>query len=313
MALRVFSRLLYGEGHAYGNPLTGSGTEESVSGITRDDLVEFHRTWFVPNNATLVIVGAATLDEIRPVLEERFRDWRHGNVPTKNLATVAHKPSSAVYIVDRPDALQSVIFAGHIAPPKGNPDEIALETMNTVLGGDFGARINMNLREDKHWSYGAQSLFRSARGQRPFFVYAPVQTDKTKESIVEVANELRGIVGDRPVTPEELNVAKASRTLTLPGSWETANAVAGSITDMVRYGLEDDYYDTYTGRVRSLDLDQVQRAARNTLRPDNVVWVVVGDREKIEQGIRELDIGPMYEIDADGNVIQGLETISQRR
>jgi zinc protease len=313
MALRVFSRLLYGEGHAYGNPLTGSGTEESVSRITRDDLAEFHGTWFKPNNATLVVVGATTLDEISPVLESRFRDWRGGNVPAKNLATVDHKPSSAVYIVDRPDALQSVIFAGHIAPPKGNPEEIALETMNTIFGGDFSARVNMNLREDKHWSYGAQSLFWAARGQRPFFVYAPVQTDKTKESIVEVAKELREIVGDRPVTPEELDVAKASRTLTLPGSWETANAVAGSISNMVRYGLESDYYDTYAGRVRSLDLDQVQSAAQNTLRPDNVVWVVVGDRGEIEQGIRELDIGPLYEIDADGNVIQRLETISQRR
>lgn len=302
MALRVFSGLLYGEGHAYGNPLTGSGTEESVSGMTRDDVVAYHERWFLPNNATLVVVGATTLEEITPMLEERFASWRPGMAPDKNLARVDHKPSSAVYLLDRPDAQQSVIFAGHIAPPKANDDEIAIETMNRVLGGDFTARINMNLREDKHWSYGAQSLILDARGQRPFIVLAPVQTDRTAESLQEVLGELQGIVSDRPVTADELERAKASMTLTLPGSWETNGEVAASIGEIVQYGLDVDHFDTYADRVRAVSLSDVERAARELLRPGRLVWVVVGDRTEIEDRVRELGLGPIFEIDADGHV-----------
>ena len=302
MALRVLPRLIYGEGHAYGNPLTGSGTEASVNQITRETLVRFHQTWFKPSHSTLVVVGATTMAEIKPKLERLFRGWAPGDVPEKNLATVQHRPQSAVYLLDRPDALQSVILAGHIAPPKRNPDEIAIETMNTVLGGDFTARINMNLREDKHWSYGAGSFFWDARGQRPFIAYAPVQTDKTKESIQELAKELREILTTRPPTEDELDRAKNSRTLTLPGSWETANAVLSSIAEIVQYGLEDNYYDGYAERVRSLGLGDIRTAARNTLHPNRIVWVVVGDKAKIEAGVRELGLGPIHEIDADGNL-----------
>lgn len=302
MALRVLPRLIYGEGHAYGNPLTGSGTEASVSRITRDDLVRFHRAWFKPDHSTLVVVGATTMAELKPKLERLFREWAPGDVPQKNLARVEHKSGSAVYLVDRPGAIQSVILAGHVAPPKRNPDEIAIETMNTILGGDFTARINMNLREDKHWSYGAGSLFWDARGQRPFIVYAPVQTDRTKESLQELVKELTGILGVRPPTEDELDRAKKSRTLTLPGSWETNNAVLGSLAELVQYGLEDDYFDTYAERVRALGLREIRGVAEKTIHPDRIVWVVVGDREKIEAGIRELNLGPIVEIDADGNV-----------
>ena len=302
IALRVFSTLLYGQGHAYGNPLTGSGTEASVESMTRDDLAGFHGTWFKPNNAKLLVVGDITMAEIRPKLERLFRDWRRGDVPAKNLATVPQKDASAIYVFDRPGAQQSMIIAGHVAPPQNNPDEIAIEAMNTVLGGEFTARINMNLRENKHWSYGAQSLFWPAKGQRPFLVYAPVQSDKTAEAVAEIRSELAAITNDRPATAEELNRAKASRTLTLPGQWETAGAVMGSIAQIVEYGLPDDYFATYPGKVRALGLSDISRAADSVLHPDKVVWIVVGDRAKIEQGLRDLGYGPVREIDADGNL-----------
>ncbi|UCF19961.1 MAG: insulinase family protein [Gemmatimonadota bacterium] len=307
MALRVMPGLLYGAGHAYGNPLTGSGTEASVQSMTRDDMRQHHATWFKPNNATLVVVGDATMEEIRPKLERLFADWQPGDVPAKNLATVDQKPGQSVYILDRPGSIQSVIMAMHVAPPKANPDETAIETMNTVLGGDFTARVNMNLREDKHWSYGAGSLFWDARGQRPFLVYAPVQSDKTKEAMQEIAAELAGITGERPVTADELDRAIKSRTLTLPGSWETGGAVASSIDEIVRFGYPDDYFDTYADRIRALTLTDVQTAAQRTLHPDKVVWVVVGDRESIEPSIRELGFGQIQEIDADGNVKQATD------
>ncbi len=303
MALRVFPVLVYGAGHAYGIPLTGSGTEESVSRLRRDDLVAFHRTWFKPNNASLIIVGATTLAEITPRLERLFGSWRPGEVPTKNIGEVAQQPRSAVYLIDRPGSEQSIIFAGHVAPAKRNPREIALLTMNDILGGSFTSRVNMNLREDKHWSYGAFSLMVDARGQRPFIVLAPVQTDKTKESLTEVANELRAIAHTRPVTPDELAKAQANLTLSLPGQWETINAVGASVQEIVRFDLPHDYYATFASKVRELQVADLASAASETIHPDKLVWVVVGDRAKIEPGIRELNLGPLQFIDADGKPV----------
>ncbi len=185
-------------------------------------------------------------------------------------------------------------------PPTANPDEIAIVTMNNVLGGTFGARINMNLREDKHWSYGAQSLFFGARGQRPFLAFAPVQTDKTKESLAEIDKEFRGILGNRPVTADELAKAQANETLRLPGSRETMTAVGASISSMIQFGLPDDYYETYAAKVRALKLSDMADVAHKVIRPDNMVWVVVGDRSKIEAGIRELGLGEIKLLDGNG-------------
>ncbi len=300
MALRVFPQLLYGANHAYGNPLTGSGTEASVSGMTRDDLVRFHRTWFKPNHATLVIVGDVSMAEIQPKLTRLFSRWQSGDVPQKNVSTVADQPRPLVYILDRPGAEQSIIFAADLAPPKANPREYAIEAMTSLLGGQFTSRVNMNLREGKHWSYGAFTLVWDARGQRPFIAYAPVQTDKTKESMIEVDRELRGILGPRPVTADELAKAQANLTLTLPGNWETMDAVQGSLEQMVTFGLDDHYYETYAQRVRALTIPDAATAAQEAIRPDHLVWVVVGDRAKIEAGIRELNFGEIRFLDADG-------------
>jgi len=304
MALRIFPKLLYGSEHAYGNPLTGSGTEESVGKLTREDLMKFHQTWFKPNNATLVIVGATTLNEISPKLEKLFAGWKSGETPKKNVGNVAQQPKPTIYLIDRPGSLQSVIFAGHVSLPKANPDEIAVETMNNVLGGDFTSRVNMNLREDKHWSYGSFTLLFGARGQRPFIAYAPVQTDKTKESMVEVNKELRDILGSRPVTAEEFTKAQTNAALQLPGSWETMAAVSGSISDIVRYGLAENYYHTYAEKIRGLKLEEVSGVAKKVVHPDHLVWVVVGDRAKIEAGIRELNYGEIRLIDTEGNPVQ---------
>src|SRR5438105_48464 len=300
MALRVFPQLLYGANHAYGNPLTGSGTEASVTGMTRDDLVRFHRTWFKPNHATLVIVGDVSMAEIQPKLTRLFSGWRAGEVPQKNVSTVADQQRPLVYILDRPGAEQSVILAADLAAPKANPREYAIEAMTSLLGGQFTSRVNMNLREAKHWSYGAFTFIWDARGQRPFIAYAPVQTDKTKESMIEVDRELRGILGPKPVTADELAKAQANLTLTLPGNWETMDAVQGSLEQLVTFGLDDHYYETYAQRVRALTIPDAAGAAQETIRPDHLVWVVVGDRAKIEAGIRELNFGEIRFLDADG-------------
>jgi len=299
-ALRVLPALLYGAGHPYGNPLTGSGTKETVAKLTREDLVKFRDTWLRPNNATLIIAGDTTLAEVTPKLEKLFAGWKGGTVPRKNLKNVPLATKSTVYLIDKPGALQSVIIAGVVAPPKANPDEIAIEAMNDSLGALFGSRLNMNLREDKHWSYGARTILRDARAQRPFFVVAPVQTDKTKESLVEVNKELRAIVGDHPVDADELTRIQANETLKLPGSRETLDSLGQGIADIVQFGLPDDYYETYAGKVRALKTADVNGAAKEVVHPDNLIWIVVGDRAKIEAGVRELNLGELKLMDADG-------------
>jgi zinc protease len=158
----------------------------------------------------------------------------------------------------------------------------------------------MNLREDKHWTYGARTGLGDARGPRLFYASAPVQSDKTKESLQEIQKELSGIVGARPVTADELAAAKGSLTLALPGRWETGNAVAGSVVEVVTYGLGDGYYDAYAGKVVALTPEQIASAAK-FIQPDQVVWVVVGDRAKIEKGLSELGLGDPVILDADGN------------
>jgi zinc protease len=281
-------------------PLTGSGTTDSVAKITRESAAKFHSTWFRPNNATLVVVGDTTLAEIQPKLEKLFAGWARADVPKKNVTAVKPAAHTTVYILDRPGAQQSVIFAGQLAPPKANPKEIAIESMNNVLGGQFSARLNQNLREDKHWSYGAFTYFFDARGERPFFAYAPVQTDKTKEAIVEVAKELKEVRGTRPPTADELALVRNSATLALSGQWETADAVADSLGQIVTYGLPEDYFQTYASRVTALTTKDLADAAQ-LVAP--TVYVVVGDRSKVEAGIRSLDLGQLKFLDADGNVL----------
>ena len=303
LALRIFPRLLYGEGHAYSLPFTGSGDEASVKALTPEDLAAFHAAWFKPNNATLIIVGDTGRDEIEPLLAERFSAWAPGEVPSKNLEEVAHQDASIVYLVDRPDSEQSVIIAGHIAPPRNTEQEMAISAMNQVLGGDFTARVNMNLREDKGWSYGAYTQIVAARGQRPFMAVAPVQTDKTGAAMAELRREIGAIRDHRPPETEEIAKVKDRRTLSLPGRWETASAVLGSLSEIVRFGLPDDYWHTYADAVRGLSEAEIRRAAVDVVRPEGMVWVVVGDRSRIETDIRELKLGKLVSLDTDGNVL----------
>jgi zinc protease len=300
LALRVMPALLYGGDHAYGTPLTGSGTEASVRAMTREQLVAFHRTWFKPNHATLVVVGAATMAELKPKLERAFGGWAPGDIPPKRIATVGGKGKAEVYLLDRPGAEQSVIMVGQVVAPKANPDEFALQAYNEALGGAFTSRINMNLREDKHWSYGAGSFAFDARGQRPWIVFAPVQTDKTGESLAEVARELRAVTTDKPVGAEELARVKDQQTRTLAGRWETGGAVLASLSEIVTFGLPQDYYATYATNVRNVTPEAVASTLAKSLKPDRLVWVVVGDKAKIEQKVRALGLGEVKLLDGDG-------------
>jgi zinc protease len=303
MGFRVLPKLLYGNDHAYSTPLTGSGTEESVTKMKREDMVKFYQTWIKPNIATMIVVGDISMDDLKPRLEKLFKGWKAGDVPKKNLATVQMPAKPSVFLLDKPGAQQSIIFPANVSVPKNNPDAIAIEAMNTILGGAFTSRINMNLREDKHWSYGSGSLLFTARGQQPFIGYGIVQTDKTKESMMELNKELRDILGPRPASADELTKVQSNMTLELPGSWETNSSVMGSIAEMVRFDYSNDYFETFVKKIKSLNLENITTAAKKVVHPDNLVWVVVGDRSKIEAGIRELGYGEVKLIDGNGNVI----------
>ncbi|MCZ2157531.1 MAG: insulinase family protein [Bryobacterales bacterium] len=302
-ALRVFPSFLYGAGHPYGNPYSGSGTEASVNRITLADLKKFHKTWFTPDNATLIVVGDTTMSEIRPKLEALFGTWARKTTPKIAVPEVKLPAQSKVYLIDKPGAEQSVILAGHIAPPTNNPDEAALKALNAALGGMFTSRINMNLREDKHWSYGARTLFLDAVHQRPFIVVTSVQSDKTSESLTEIQKELQDVVGDRPISGEELSKAQSNLTLTLPGSRETRFAVSLDMERIVTYGLPDNYFVTFPERVRALTPEAVSETARSLIHPRNLTWVVVGDLSKIKEKIEALGLGEVAVVagESEGN------------
>ena len=300
MANRVFTPALYGKQHPYGLVMNEAGVEK----LTRDVIAKFHDQWYRPNHSTLLVVGDTTLAEIRPQLEKAFAAWKPGDVPRKAIPNVPAPKQAEVFLIDKPGAAQSFILAGTIAPPRNSPREIPLGIWNDILGGTFGGRVNMNLREDKHWSYGARTAFLYARGDSAWVVQAPVQTDKTKESLVELGKEFRDVFSARPVTEEELAKDKANRTLRLAGSRETMAEVGDAMNNIVEFGLPDDYYSTYASKVRALTRSDLNSAGKSFLDPDRLVWVVVGDLTKVEAGIRELNLGTVHVVDADGNLIR---------
>ena len=306
IASRLFPRLIYGDGHAYSNPFSGIGTEETVSAMTVDHLKAFYRRWVRPDNATLLIVGDTTLAQIKPLLEQRLAAWKAPQepLPVKQLGIIPLQPKPRVFLVNRTGSEQSLVMAVELAPPRKAPDNVALETVNTILGGSFSSRINMNLRQDKHWSYGAGTSLIDAKGQRVFQSAALVQSDKTADSLREMLQELRDLPGARPATEQEIRFAKDTMVRSLPGENETAGQVAGSYADILTYGLPDSYFNDLVGEVEALTLPQVQAAATELVHPDALTWVVVGDLTVIEANIRKLDIGEVKVLDTDGHVLR---------
>jgi len=300
VALRVVPRLLYGTSHAYANPFTGTGEESTVESITRDDLLRWHRTWFTPNGSTLIVTGDVTMAQLEPALAKAFGGWARGEAPKKSIGTVARSAGGKVYLIDQPDAPQSVIVAAHVTERGGLPQDLAIETVLRNFGGMATSRLNRNLRLDKHWSYGTQAAMPASRGPRPFYVVAPVQSDKTKEAMVEVAKELRGVAGERPLAGEEFQSIMRNQTLGLPGRFDSLDALERAAIDIVSLGYPDDYYANYAKNVRALDEKALADAARVFIRPDEIVWLVIGDLEKVEAGIRELKLGEVVRLDASG-------------
>jgi zinc protease len=297
LALRLVPRLLFGENHMYGKPFTGSGYVETVGGLTREDAVAWHKSWFHPNRSTLIVAGDVTMQSLLPELERAFGSWKSGDAPKKEMATVPRTSGRRVYLIDKPDAPQSVIVAAHVSEQGGTAEDIAVETVIRNFGGIATSRLNRNLRLDKHWSYGTSGSLNDTRGQRPFIVVAPVQTDKTKEAIVEVQKEIRGVAGERPITGEEYASVMRSQTLRLAGSFETLASLTNAAIRMLTLNRSDDFYPNYAKNVRALTEQDLLAAGQKIVRPDEVIWIVVGDLKKVEAGIRELNLGEITQLD----------------
>jgi predicted Zn-dependent peptidase len=227
-----------------------------------------------------------------PKLERAFANWKRGEIPAVNIGLPPAREKATVYIVDKPGAAQSVLMIGQVGQPRSTPDYFPLIVMNTMLGGQFTSRVNMNLREDKGYTYGARTAFDYRRGAGPFMATAGVQTAVTKESVYEFLKELRGIRGERPVTPEELDFSKQAITRGFPRTFETPEQIANRLTDVVVYNLPDDYFNNYIARVRAVTVDDINRVANRYLDPSRMAILVVGDRKVIEPGLRSLtDVG----------------------
>ncbi|MBN6150744.1 insulinase family protein [Xanthomonas sp. AmX2] len=305
LALRTLPPLLYGSGHAYGIPFTGSGTEAAIKSLSAADLSGFHQRWLRPDNLRILVAGDTTLEAIIPQLDAAFGDWQPpaGTMPKKNIGQVAAQPAPRVYLINRPDAPQSLILAGLLAPSTKAPDNLAIGMANGAFGGTFTSRLNMNLREDKRWAYGAGTMLSDAQGQRPYLFYAPVQTDKTAESVAELLKEAKAVVGERPLTEQEIDNIKNQRIRALPGSYETTAAVLDAVEGIVRYARPDDYVQTLKARLEGIDQAAGDAAIKRIVKPEAMTWVIVGDLKQIESKVRALDLGPVQVIDGDGKPV----------
>lgn len=293
LALRNLPPLLYPEGHPYGIPLTGSGTEESISSIQRPDLVEFYNRWIRPDNATLVVVGSMSRDEIQPELERAFGDWQAPEVALGNKELPLEgvtADAGVIYLMDKPGAPQSMIIGGQLMPATNWDQTEVLDMATRALGGNFNARLNMNLREDKGWAYGAYSYLPDSRAQRPLIYYAPVQSDKTLDSMLEIFREVEEYTTTNPITQEELDRNREGLLRSLPGRLETAGAVRGYILDLVSYNRPLDYFDTSQEQLRNMQVEEISAVAADQIVPENSIWLIVGDLSEIEQPLRDSGI-----------------------
>jgi zinc protease len=296
---RVMSKVLWGGQHPYGRLVL----PQDISSLTRADAATFHKQWYGPNNATLFVVGDTTLADITPKLEAALRGW--GNAPSKRqpVANGSRPSKPAVYLVDRPDSAQSVILIGSTQAPRNPAEDTRVSAFNALFGGNFVSRVNMNLREDKGWSYGARSSVSGGRGPRTFIVSAPVQTDQTKGALVELRKELTDVVGRRPPSAAELETARTNTLLGMSSRWETSGAVLGSLMDIYQFNLPADYWAKYAATYRTVTPAEVEAMAKKLIPDQNHVWVIVGDRAKIEKGVRELNLGELHIVNASGDPV----------
>ncbi len=295
IAGKRFASLLYGAG-VYGSPVIG--TAQSVERITLDDARRFYATHFIPNNSSVVVAGDITPSDAVKLVERDFASWKKAAEPPRPTVTPQKIEGSRVYIIDRPQAVQSEIRIGHAGVPRSCEDYFPLSVMNALLGGVFNSRINLNLREKHGYTYGARSTFAFRRQAGPFVVAAPVRNEVTRESVSEVLAELRRIrTGD--IEDRELDDTKNYLTGVFPATVQTSSDIAGRLVDMELYGLPEDYFDRYRENIAAVGKDDIARVADKYIDPDRALIVIVGSAKQIREPLGALGL-PVHEIDMEG-------------
>jgi len=299
VAMRVYSAALYGPKYTYGYPEIG--TSESLKAITRDDLLHFWQENYFPNDAALVVTGNIKLTDLKPLLEKQFAEWKGGNSPAPTLGT-RESSDAKLILVDRSEAPQTTLLLFSPGPPRSTPDYPQIEVMNADLGGLFSSRINMNLREQHGYTYGARSFFSYHVAPGAFIATSEVRTDATAPATTEIFAELRRM-RDTAMSSEELQLAKDSTAQSLPGRFETASETAGSFAELYVYELPLDYFSLLPERIHAVTAEQAQAAAQKYIEMDKITVIAVGDRKKIEADMRKLNLGKTEIRDAEGKLL----------
>jgi zinc protease len=299
IASRVAPKLLYGD-QPYGLP--GSGTNESVTGITRDDVTGFYAAHYGPADSGLVLVGDVSLPEAKKLAEQYFGKWTGTASAAAVIPAPPAPPTTHVVIVDKPGAPQTSLLAIGYGVPANSPDLQTVSVMNYVLGGAFASRINMNLREVHGYTYGANSQYQSLRAGGAFIAGGLVRTDVTGPAAKELMYEIKRFPTTLP-TEAELNEAKIARVQSLPGQFETTGAIAGSMSSIYLYDRPLDYYATLPAKYRAVTPADVARVANADIHPNNLIIVAAGDRTKIEPQLKAADLGPVEVRDINGALV----------
>ncbi|HEY6806573.1 MAG TPA: pitrilysin family protein [Pyrinomonadaceae bacterium] len=307
---QVFSRVLYGAAHPYGQ----RATETSIKAITRDDIVAFQKAYYQPGRAIITVVGDTTAAKAKAAIEKGLAAWAKGGTkPSFDYPNVPELQPAKIYLVDKPDAAQSVVNIGLPGPPRNTPDYFALQVMNTILGGQFQSRLNANIREQKGYSYGVNSGFGYGKGPGAFRAGGSIVSAKTDAALIEFMKELKGIEGGIPVTDEELKTAKDNLIQGLPARFSSVAAVSSSISTIAVQGLPDDYYQTYAKNVAAVTKDDLLRVAKKYIDLSHIAIVIVGDRRAVEAGLKATNIAPLTILDIDGNPVVGTGSSTMER
>jgi zinc protease len=296
VAAQVTASALYGPKHPYG--YIEIGTEAALKSLSRADMEGFWKQNFVPNNAALVVAGDISMTELKVLAEKAFGGWQKGTPAQPALGAPA-TTSARVVIVDKPGSPQTQLRVASIGAPRSSPDFRPLQVMNLALGGLFSSRINMNLREEHGYTYGANSQFSFRRAAGPFQIASGVRTDVTGPAVDEIFKEVRGMI-DKPVSAEELKKAKDSLANSLPGAFESSANAVNNFSNVFIYNLGLDYYTRYAEQVNAVTTDQALAVSKKYLVPANMVVVAVGDRAKIEPELKKLNLGAVEIRDTEG-------------
>ena len=285
--------VFYGRDHPYGRKLLGLGTVQAIESVEREQLVSYHAQWITPTNTTLFVLGDTTRDHLEPLLEDAFGSWKTTGV-AGTLANARIPPAAPrVVLVDMPHAPQTVIVAGRVLGDLARDEGAPLFVFNDLIGGQFVSRLNLNLREDKGWSYGCISMTMPARDSSLWFAFTAVQADKSLPSIEEIVKEFEEAVTTRPITATEVSTSTDTWSAQVLFRLQNSRNLLDDLLENRRLGRDDRYNQRFADRIASLTLEQVQNVAASVLAGDELSWLIVGDLQSIETGIRELDLGPI--------------------